>query len=84
LVGKPQGKRPLRRSRHRWKDNIKIELQEVRWGIDWIDLAQDGDRWGGSCEHGNERSGAIKFEQFVDYLRTGKISKNKLLHGVSK
>ena len=44
---KPQGKRQLRRSRHRWKDNIKIELQNVGWGIDWIDLAEDGDRWRG-------------------------------------
>jgi hypothetical protein len=32
LVGKPEGKRPLGRPRHRWKDNIKIDLQEVGWG----------------------------------------------------
>jgi len=46
LMGKSEGKRPLGRLRRRWDDNIKINLQEVRWGdIDWIDLVQDWDRW---------------------------------------
>jgi len=46
LVGKPEGKRPLGRPRHRWEDNIRMDLQEVRCGcMDWIDLAQDKDRW---------------------------------------
>ena len=45
LVGKPEGRRPLGRPRHRWEDNIKVDLLEVGWGIDWIDLAQDRDRW---------------------------------------
>jgi hypothetical protein len=46
LVGKPEGKRQLGRSRHRWEGNIKMDLQEVGWGgRDWIDLAQDRDRW---------------------------------------
>ena len=40
LVGKLEGKRPLGRPRRRWEDSIKIELQEVGWGMDWIDLAQ--------------------------------------------
>jgi hypothetical protein len=45
LVGKPKGKRPLGRPRHRWEDNIKI-IQEVGCGgMDWIQLAQDRDRW---------------------------------------
>jgi hypothetical protein len=40
LVGKPQGKRPLRRSRRRWVDNIKIDLREIGWDVmDRIDLA---------------------------------------------
>jgi hypothetical protein len=44
-VGIPEGKRPLRRPRHRWKVNIKMDSQEVGWGgMDWIDLAQDRDR----------------------------------------
>jgi hypothetical protein len=46
LMGKPDGKRPLGRPRRRWVDNIKMKLREVGWdGRDWIDLAQDRDRW---------------------------------------
>ena len=46
LVGKPEGKRPLGRPRSRWEDNIKMDLQEGgKGGMDWIDLAQDMDRW---------------------------------------
>jgi hypothetical protein len=45
-VGKPEEKRPLRRPRRRWEDNIKMDLQEVECGgIDWIDLDQDMDSW---------------------------------------
>jgi hypothetical protein len=45
LGRKPEGKKPLGRPRHRWEDNIKIDLQEVGCrGMDWIDLAQDRDR----------------------------------------
>jgi len=58
-VQKPEGKRPLARPRYRWKDNIKLALQEVGWkdniklalqevgwgGMDWIALAQDRCRW---------------------------------------
>jgi hypothetical protein len=46
MVGKHEGKRPLGRPRHRWEDNIKMDLQEVGCGgMDWIELAQDRDRW---------------------------------------
>ena len=46
LVGKPEGKRPLGRLRHRREDNIKMDLQEVGGGCgDWMELAQDKDRW---------------------------------------
>ena len=45
LVGKPEGKRPLGRPRHRWVDNIKMDLQEVAGGCGhWMELAQDRDR----------------------------------------
>jgi hypothetical protein len=44
LVGRPEGRRPLGRHRRRWEDNIKTDLQEVGWGMDRIELAQDGDR----------------------------------------
>jgi hypothetical protein len=46
LVGKAEGMRTLARPRHRWEDNIKMDLQEVGCGgMDWIKLAQDRDRW---------------------------------------
>ena len=46
LEGKPEGKRPLGRPKPRWEDNIEMDLQEVGCGgMDWIDLAQDRDRW---------------------------------------
>ena len=46
LVGKPEGKRPLVRPGRRWEDNIKMDLQEVGgWCGDWIELAQNRDRW---------------------------------------
>jgi len=45
-VGKPEGKRPLGRPRHKWEDNIKMGLHEVGCGgVDWIELAQNRYRW---------------------------------------
>jgi hypothetical protein len=63
LVGKLEGKGPLLRSRRRWEDNIKMGLQKVGCGsMDWIELAQVA----GACECGNEPSGSIKCEDFLD------------------
>ena len=46
LVAKPEGKSPLGRPRRRWEDNIKMDVQGVGSGsMDWIELAQDRDRW---------------------------------------
>jgi hypothetical protein len=46
LVGKPEGKRPVGRSRCRWVDTIKMDLSEIGWGgVGWIGQAQDGDKW---------------------------------------
>jgi hypothetical protein len=46
LVGRSEGKRQLGRSRHKWEDNIKMDVREIGWvGMDWIDLAQDRDQW---------------------------------------
>jgi hypothetical protein len=45
LVGRPEGRRPLGRPRRRWEDNIKMDFQDVGWGMDWIELAQDRDWW---------------------------------------
>jgi hypothetical protein len=45
-MGKPEGKRPLRRPRYRWVDIIKMELREIGWGgMDWFDMAQDRYQW---------------------------------------
>jgi hypothetical protein len=46
LMGKPEGRRPLGRPRRRWEDGIRMDLREIGWGsVDWIQLAQDRDRW---------------------------------------
>jgi hypothetical protein len=45
LVGRPEERRLLRRPRRRWEDNIKMDLQKVGRGMDWIELTQDRDRW---------------------------------------
>ena len=46
LVGKREGKTPLGRRRHRWEDNIKMDLQEVGCGfMGWVEVAQDRDMW---------------------------------------
>jgi hypothetical protein len=46
VVGKPEGKRPLGRTKSRWEDNIKMDLQGGGCeSIDWIELAQNRDRW---------------------------------------
>jgi hypothetical protein len=45
-VGKPEGKRPLRRPRRKWVDNIKMDLIETGWNVvNWMDMAQDRDQW---------------------------------------
>jgi hypothetical protein len=62
LVGKTEGNRPLERPRRRWVDNIKMDLREI--GRGWYDLNWFGSGEGpveGSCEHGNEPSGSVKF-----------------------
>jgi hypothetical protein len=46
LMGKPEGKRPIGKSRRRWVDNIRMNLGEMGWGdVDWIRLAKDRNRW---------------------------------------
>jgi hypothetical protein len=60
LFGRPEGKGPLGRPRHRWEGNIKLNLREIGInGLNWILLAQDGPV-AGFCEHGDEPSGSIK------------------------
>ena len=43
--GGPQGKTPLARPRLRWEDNIQMDLKEIGWDVEWINMAQDRDRW---------------------------------------
>jgi len=46
MVGKHEGKRPCRRPRYIWEDNIRRDLREIGWeGVDWIHMAQDRDWW---------------------------------------
>jgi hypothetical protein len=45
LVGKAEGRKPPERPGRRWEDNIKMDVRDVRWGMGWIDLAYDRDRW---------------------------------------
>jgi hypothetical protein len=46
LMGKPEGRRPLRRPRPRREGNIKIDLRDIKWGgVDWTDLAQNRERF---------------------------------------
>jgi hypothetical protein len=71
-VGNTEGKRPLGRPRNRWKDNITMDLQEVGCGgVDWIDVAQDRDRWQAVVNAVNEPSCSTKCGGFLDELRTG-------------
>jgi hypothetical protein len=61
FVGKPEGKKALRRKRRRWKDNVRVALE---WeDIDWIRLAQEE-----TSEHGNETLGPIKYCEILEQL----------------
>jgi hypothetical protein len=67
LVREPEGKTPLGRPRCRWKDNIRMDLQEVGFGgINWIKLAQVRGKVASTCEFGNEPSGSMIFGKLLD------------------
>jgi hypothetical protein len=68
FIGQPEGKRPLGRYTHKWKDNIKTEFRVKGWGMDWIYLAQDRDYSEGRCKHGNQPSGSIKCLEIPEWL----------------
>jgi hypothetical protein len=68
LVGKPEGKKPLGRSRRRWWDNVKMNLGEIEWdGVNWIGPLRIG-TVESSCESGNEPSGSIKCWETIQWL----------------
>ena len=72
LVGKPGGNRPLGRPRRGWEDNIKMDLQKVGCGgMDWIELAQDRDRWRALINAVMNYPSSINCGKFLDQLRTG-------------
>jgi hypothetical protein len=67
FVGKPARKRPLARTRHRWEDNIKMDIRTIGWGgLDWSDLVQDERPVEGTCELGNEPLASIKCWEILD------------------
>ena len=66
-MGKPKGKRPFGRHRHRWEDNIKMDLQGLGCGgMDWIELAQDRDRWRALVKAIMKLRGSIKCGESLD------------------
>ena len=85
LVGKPEGKRPLGRSRRRWEDNIKMDLQEVGGSCgEWMELARDRDRWRALV--GTVRNLRVPKMWGISRLAAEPVSfsRRTLLHGVSK
>ena len=79
LVGKPEGKRPLGRPRRRWKNNIKMELQEVGGGCgDGMELAQDRKRWRALVSTVWDLRGSIKCGEFLDQLQNQLASQEGL------
>jgi hypothetical protein len=67
LVVKPEEKRPLGRTRSRWEDNIKMDLQQVGYGcMDWIELAQDRGRWRALLNAVMNIRVPKKYKEFID------------------
>jgi hypothetical protein len=84
-VGKPEGKRPLRRPRRRWVDNIRMDLGEVGWGdVDWIGLAQDRNRPKALVNSAFNFRGPSNAVKLSSGLISGGLSNNAQLHRVSQ
>ena len=85
LVGKPKGRRPLGRPRHRWVDNIRMDLLEVGCGyMDWIGLAQDRDRWRTLVSAVMNLRVPRNAGNFLTNCKPVSFSRRTLQHGVSK
>jgi len=85
LLRKPEGRRPLGRPRHRWVDNIRMDLQEVWcWYMDWIGLAQDRDRWWTLVSAVMNLGVPWNAGNFLTSCKPVSCSRRTLHHGVSK
>jgi hypothetical protein len=83
LVGKPEGKRPLRRTRRRWEDNVRMDLREIEWGgVDWIDLAHDRDQCRALVNTKMNLQVPSNFGNLLSSCATDGFSRRALLHGV--
>jgi hypothetical protein len=80
LAGKPEGETPLGRPRHRWKDNVRMDLIEVGWEhVDWIQVDQDRDKWWALVNVVMNLGGAQKTGNFLPGLVTISFSRRTLL-----
>jgi hypothetical protein len=85
LAGKPEGRRPLGRPRHRWEDNIRLDFREVGCGCeDWMELAQDRDRWRALVSAVINIRVPENAGNFLTSCRPVSFSRRTLLNGVSK
>jgi hypothetical protein len=84
LVGKPEGKRALGRPRCRWAGNIKMCHQEVGWGMEWIDVAQDRGSWRALVNAATNLRVPQNAGNFLTNRRPVSFSIRPLLHAVSQ
>jgi len=85
VVGKPEGRRSLQRPRHRWVDNIRMDLQEVGCGyMDWTGLAQDRDRWWTLVSAVMNLRVPWNAGNFLTTCKLVSCSRRSLHHGASK
>jgi len=85
LVGKPERKRPLGRSRHRGEDSIKMDLQELgKGGLYWIELARQRDRWRALVNAVMKLRVPKNVGNFLTRKKPVSFSRRTLLHGVSQ